>query len=420
MKLDNRNANSRNAAPRISAVARFLSLTFILLAPTLHATIPEPDNLLYGNITLDNTPVTAARTDVVVEARRTADGPAVARYRMGSDPGAGGFYLLRIPIESLAQDASPNAAQPGESLFLVVTDASGVRAQTTHTVEDRGQVLRVDFGPAIPDTDGNGLPDLWELTHFGAVGQDPNAVLANGQTTWQNFLAGTNPNDPDDVFRLNISRDGSERRVSFLARRAEGPGYDGTTRLYTLESNQNLTGDAWNHVPDFVDLPGQNQTVVHFAAASAAPSYFRGRIVLAGAIEPPTVPGDEVLPDDWKLLHFGTTNVAPDMVTANGQTALHNYIAGTDPNDPNSLFLLNVSSAGASTEVSFHALRAHGTGYDGRTRHYSLESASAPGGSWQTVPGFSDLVGNDLTVRFESLTTDAPRFFRVNVRLTGP
>ena len=36
-----------------------------------HAVIPEPDNIIYGNITLDGALVMAARTDVVIQARRT-------------------------------------------------------------------------------------------------------------------------------------------------------------------------------------------------------------------------------------------------------------------------------------------------------------------------------------------------------------
>jgi hypothetical protein len=283
MKLNIRSAIWRNTALQKSAVARFLSLTLLLLASTVRATIPEPDNVLYGSITLDNIPVTAAHSDVVVEARRNLDGPPVARYRMGSDPRAGAFYVLRIPIESMAETIAPDAAQSGEALFIVVTDVSGVRAQTTYTVEDRGQVLRVDFGVAMPDSDGNGLPDVWEIAHFGAIGQNPDAVNPNGQTTYENFITGADPNDPDSAFLLNIALSDNEQIVSFLARRAEGPGYEGMTRLYSLEFSPDPTDPSWEGITDLV--PGNNQTVAFSITDADGPDFFRGRVVLEIAPE---------------------------------------------------------------------------------------------------------------------------------------
>ena len=67
------------------------------------------------------------------------------------------------------------------------------------------------------DSDGNGLPDWWELKYFGAIGQDPNADPdGDGLTNLQEYAMGTNPlladtdgdGVPDglDAFPLDPSR----------------------------------------------------------------------------------------------------------------------------------------------------------------------------------------------------------------------
>jgi hypothetical protein len=246
------------------------------------ATLSEPDNLLYGSITLDNAPVTAARTDVVVEARRTLNGPAVASYRMGSNPRVGNLYSLEISLESVSVPLSPNASQTGDALIIVVTDSSGIRAEHSYTAGERGEVLRVDFGSSIPDADGNGLADLWEFANFGATGQDPQAVNANGQTTLENFVAGTNPNDGTSRFKVNAEIESGQRKVWFFARAAEGAGYAGMNRFYTLERSPDLTHGSWAGVPGFIEIPANNQTIIYQAPLTGPPAFYRGIVRLQG------------------------------------------------------------------------------------------------------------------------------------------
>ena len=52
--------------------------------------------------------------------------------------------------------------------------------------------------PASMDTDGNGLPDAWEMYYFGHLGSDPNAA-ANGIPMVISFRLGVNPSSaPND------------------------------------------------------------------------------------------------------------------------------------------------------------------------------------------------------------------------------
>lgn len=52
------------------------------------------------------------------------------------------------------------------------------------------------------DSDGNGLPDSWEIEFFGSIGVNPNEDSdGDGTTNMMEFVAGTTPTSPASVFR---------------------------------------------------------------------------------------------------------------------------------------------------------------------------------------------------------------------------
>jgi hypothetical protein len=257
-------------------------LILILIYPqAARAEISEPDNLLYGTIILDSALVTSNRTDVVIEARRAMGGTPIASYRMGANSQIGNFYLLRLALESLPPITNTNASEVGHSVFIIVRDAAGVRGQTTYTFPERGNVQRTDFGtPSGGDSDTDSLPDAWEIANFGSLGQNANTINANGQTTLNNFTMGSNPNDPNTLFQVNIGNSGSQTLVSFLARRADGSGYEGRARYYSLESSTNTA--AWSGVTGYTNVLGNNQTVNFQRPAASAPTFYRGKVWLQG------------------------------------------------------------------------------------------------------------------------------------------
>ncbi|HXJ62065.1 MAG TPA: hypothetical protein VNU68_35960 [Verrucomicrobiae bacterium] len=251
--------------------------------PSGQAEISEPDNLLYGTIVIGTNPVTPARSDVVVEARRTPTGPAVATYRMGSNPGLGAFYALHIPVEASTPVANTNASLPGDTLYIVLCDASGVEGQATYTIPERGVVQRVNFGVAVVDSDGNGLPDAWEIAWFGKTGQNPNADPDHdGRSNLQEWITGTNPLDANEAFSVSIQQTAGQIQVAFVALRAEGAGYDGMTRRYSFQSSTNLASGLWSGVAGFTNVIGNNQPLTYqFPATSAErPVFYRGSVRL--------------------------------------------------------------------------------------------------------------------------------------------
>lgn len=177
-----------------------VTLTLLLVAaaivPTSRAVIQEPDNLVWGEIVLGTDVVTAEQTSIVVEARRSLSDAPIASYRMGSNPAAGGFYSLAIPLESISPVTSSIAATTGEELLILVHNGEFVRYLTVYTVGTRGEITRLDLGDV--DADGNGLVDNWERQHFGAAGQDADGDPdQDGVGNRNEMLAGTNPRFPD-------------------------------------------------------------------------------------------------------------------------------------------------------------------------------------------------------------------------------
>lgn len=176
-----------------------------LWLPLAMAGLPEPGARIYGTVALNGVLVTAANTAVIIEARNSPTGPAIASYQMGSSPVAGNFYSLIVSAEGAAPLSNPNAVLFGSTIYLVVRDDSGIRDQKTFTISQRGLSSRINFGAV--DTDGNGMSDEFELTYFGSItGNDPNADPDHdGRSNLQEFLQGTNPKVPDGRHPADIS-----------------------------------------------------------------------------------------------------------------------------------------------------------------------------------------------------------------------
>ncbi len=267
--------------PRRAALVVLIVFSILISTSPVRADLPAPDNILYGTIVLGSQPVTAVQTNVIVETRRTLTGPALSSYRMGSEPEAGNFYVLKITLEELAPTTGAASSLPGQSVFVVVRDASGPKATNTFLIAERGVVTRLDLGiSGNGDTDGDGLPDAWELARFGDLSRNGTALGANGQTLLQNYVAGTDPANPNDRFALNIAPGVPSRLVSFLARQASGPGYENRSRIYALEYATNLNSGPWVGVPGRTNILGNNSVISYPTAEPGAQVFYRGQVRL--------------------------------------------------------------------------------------------------------------------------------------------
>jgi len=128
-----------------------------------------------------------------------------------------------------------------------------------------------------------------------------------------------------------------------------------------------------------------------------------------GILPPDVLAGFEL----WALAYGLDANSQPEDSDADGISNVDEFIAGTSPTNASSRFELRIAKDQGSPRVSFDALRAAGTGYEGRVRHYALEQLSdLADPNWQTVPGFADIVGADQQAIYTASATGGPVFFR--------
>lgn len=93
--------------------------------------------------------------------------------------------------------AFSNHSSFGES-FATLPTQGGINANHPGLIE----ILYPVTPASITDIDGNGLPDGWEISHFGNYGVDP-AADPDSDTTSNllEYLAGTDPNSAASTFR---------------------------------------------------------------------------------------------------------------------------------------------------------------------------------------------------------------------------
>jgi hypothetical protein len=139
---------------------------------------------------------------------------------------------------------------------------------------------------------------------------------------------------------------------------------------------------------------------------SNAVAYVQTDTISPGALAP------DGLPIAWLLTYFGTTNVNANAdLTGKGMTIAQDYLAGTDPNNVNSVLSITAgsfSSGGTSATLTWNSVA---------TRYYTIQKTTGLDSSVWTDSGFglvSPSGGSTTTAGFTD--TNAPmRFYRVEV-----
>lgn len=87
-----------------------------------------------------------------------------------------------------------------------------------------------------PDADSDGLPDDWEVANFGGVDSAPSDDPdSDGQDNLAEYIADTNPQDPDSILRLEVSP-ANPSVVRFIT---------SPNRYYTIEALQDFHAGTW-------------------------------------------------------------------------------------------------------------------------------------------------------------------------------
>lgn len=159
-----------------------------------------------------------------------------------ASPGAFAPEIVADEVNYSALDPWPSAVNPGlDSLQRIVSSSYGNEPLNWKAATPTAGLANTTTGPA--DSDGDGLPDDWEIAHFGNLLRDGSGDFdGDGFSDRGEFLAGTDPGNALDSLRIQgIQASSGNVTVRFNA--VSG-------RSYRVESTDSLVLKNWTVVQD--------------------------------------------------------------------------------------------------------------------------------------------------------------------------
>lgn len=129
--------------------------------------------------------------------------------------------------------------------------------------------LRRTANVIITDTDNDGMADSWEQTYFNTLARNGNDDFdQDGFSDAAEFLAGTLPNDPNSLLRMNrhVTNTVAQTSVSWSAI---------TGRSYRVQYKNRLTDPGWNDLAGIVIASSTNAVKVDVTSAGEPQRYYR-------------------------------------------------------------------------------------------------------------------------------------------------
>jgi hypothetical protein len=218
---------SVTASNSFGAVESLAGTLVILITPTITVQPVSESVVAGGSVTLS---VTASGHPLPFSYRWRKGGTGLTNIVLYD---TNGFFTIT--------NVQPNAGTNTVTYTVVVTNLAGSAPLSSNAV------LTI-----LADSDGDGLPDTWESDYGFGVTNASDALLdsdGDGVTNAQEYLAGTDPRDPQDYLRLEYVRanDPNVWAVRFVAV---------SNRTYTLQARGGFSpGSAWRPVGDVVAAP---------------------------------------------------------------------------------------------------------------------------------------------------------------------
>ena len=135
-----------------------------------------------------------------------------------------------------------------------------------------------------PDFDKDGLPDAWERDFLGGEGVSDGAqdTDMDGLDDEGEYIAGTGPTNPADVFFLYTGSSGGGADLRFDMIPADGSYYVDLGRFYSLECAVGAVSNLFVDVPEATNIPAIAGPFIYtnFLGVSNVPRFYRGKVWL--------------------------------------------------------------------------------------------------------------------------------------------
>ena len=142
-----------------------------------------------------------------------------------------------------------------------------------------GELICYQIGPTntLPDNDGDGLPDPWEQDHFQSRSLCVPGVDSDGDghSNEDEFTIGTQPTNKASSLKAGIAMSDGKVRVSCGTIKATGVEYGGKNRCYTFERKTNLLNGAWEEINGYIEVVGDDSTLIFTNATPTDPTFYR-------------------------------------------------------------------------------------------------------------------------------------------------
>jgi hypothetical protein len=157
-------------------------------------------------------------------------------------PGVAGYFIYRdgtllssefVTVPAYTDDAPPPAPSVTYEV-QTVGDIHHLSLLSAHAT----------VAPFLKDTDGKGLPDRWQMLHFGHLGTDPNADPdRNGLTYLEKYKKGLDPNDYYNgieplLVSPNKGRPGPDDDLTIIVHHPDGTPWRDAPATFTITSGR--------------------------------------------------------------------------------------------------------------------------------------------------------------------------------------
>ncbi|MEM7396094.1 MAG: hypothetical protein AAF492_27485, partial [Verrucomicrobiota bacterium] len=179
-----------------------------------------------------------------------------------------GFVRFGSPAGSVVGGSAEDTFFPHLALADDLVEGTNLLAVEIHQISgsssDISFDLFVDTEVTEIDEDNDGMPDWWEVIHFGDTNQTGGANWDNDpMSNLEEFVAGTDPDDPGSYLVLHIANSILDTTVYYDTVSASNIVFNPTNRFYTLETATNAVSPNWQTVPGYAGHLGDDNTLTY-------------------------------------------------------------------------------------------------------------------------------------------------------------